>query len=107
MSSFEKIAKPGKITFPDGTLFSNHAKDLIEKLLVRNPSKRLGNMKGKISDICKHKWFASFDWNGLLLGVLEPAFVPVPSQTSLVDDEVDAKCEVCTNTVTSNLLYEL
>jgi hypothetical protein len=91
--SFEKIAKPGKISFPDG-LFSSHAEDLIEKLLVRNPSKRLGNMKGKISDICKHKWFASFDWNGLLLGALKPTFVPELSQNAHCDDVADAECEV-------------
>lgn len=82
---FEKIAA-GKLHFQDG-MFSKNAEDLISKLLVKNPSRRLGNMKGKISDITKHKWFNSFDWHGLVAGSLVPSFIP-PIMTAAEEEAV-------------------
>lgn len=48
----------------------------MSKFLVTNPSKRLGNMKGALGDVMKHKWFGSFDWHGLSSGTLLAPFVP-------------------------------
>ncbi|XP_077416531.1 cGMP-dependent protein kinase 2 isoform X1 [Vanacampus margaritifer] len=39
--------------------------DFIRRLCRGNPAQRLGNMKGGIGDINKHRWFNGFDWAGL------------------------------------------
>jgi len=46
MFSFFSYAKiiSGKISYPE--TFSNSLEDIIAKLCTKNPSKRLGNMKG-------------------------------------------------------------
>ncbi len=70
---YEKIIL-GKVNYPDR--FSKALEDIIAKFLVNNPSKRLGNMKGGVKDIIKHKWFGSFDWQGLLGGTLMAPHIP-------------------------------
>jgi hypothetical protein len=57
--------------------------DIIAKLCTKNPSKRLGNMKGGIADLIKHKWFGSFDWKGLRKGTVAAPFVPDVQATRL------------------------
>jgi serine/threonine protein kinase len=64
----------GKISYPD--TFSTSMEDIIAKLCTKNPSKRLGNMKGGIADLIKHKWFGPFDWKGLRKGTIAAPFVP-------------------------------
>lgn len=54
---YEKIIL-GKVNYPD--MFSKPLEDIVSKLLVNNPSKRLGNMKGGLADVMKHKWFVWF-----------------------------------------------
>lgn len=73
MKVYEKIIS-GKVNYPDS--FSKPLEDLVGKLLAKNPSKRLGNMKGGIADVTKHKWFGSFDWKGLVSGTIVPHYVP-------------------------------
>lgn len=79
MKVYAKIIS-GKISYPD--TFSNPLEDIIAKLCTKNPSKRLGNMKGGIADLVKHKWFGPFDWKGLRKGTIPAPFVP----------EISAKC---------------
>lgn len=38
------------------------SEDLVSKLCSKVPSKRLGNMKGGIMDVKKHKFFGPFNW---------------------------------------------
>lgn len=73
MKVYEKVIT-GKINYPES--FSKAFEELISKFLVKNPSKRLGNMKGGVADIIKHKWFGSFDWQGLLAGTLPAPLLP-------------------------------
>lgn len=73
MKVYEKIIL-GKVDFPPS--FSKALEDIVAKFLVTNPSKRLGNMKGGIADIFKHKWFGSFDWQSLLAGTLPAPHLP-------------------------------
>lgn len=73
MKVYAKIIS-GKISYPDS--FSNPLEDIIAKLCTKNPSKRLGNMKGGIADLVKHKWFGPFDWKGLRKGTIQAPFVP-------------------------------
>jgi hypothetical protein len=41
-------------------------RDLVQKLLVTDRTKRLGNMKGGAGDVKKHKWFKDVDWNDVI-----------------------------------------
>lgn len=59
MVIFEKILQ-AKIRFPRG--FDKTAKSLIKHLLVKDLSKRYGNMKNGVNDIKRHKWFKEVDW---------------------------------------------
>lgn len=59
-NSYTKIIS-GKINYPDG-MFSAVSEDLVSRLCTKVPSKRLGNMKGGIMDVKKHKFFGPFNW---------------------------------------------
>jgi len=50
--------------------FSRSLKDLIVRLLEKNPAKRLGRTQGGIQAIKKHIFFAGFDWQGDILVVM-------------------------------------
>ena len=50
---------------------SDELKDLISKLLVRTPSKRLGSKA-----VRDHQWFKGFDWNALMNRDMKPPFIP-------------------------------
>lgn len=42
--------------------FSSGLSDLISKLLIADPSKRLGRTQVGMQGIINHRWFAGFDW---------------------------------------------
>ena len=44
---------------------SSDAKDLLKKLLVKNPAKRLGT-SGGAEEIKAHPWFSSVDWDDVI-----------------------------------------
>ncbi|KAF1326024.1 Agc protein kinase, partial [Globisporangium splendens] len=67
---FEKIRK-GDLTFPK--YLSVQAKDLLSKLLERDPTKRLGTGPDDAGEIKNHPFFAEIQWDALALGQ-----VPVP-----------------------------
>jgi cGMP-dependent protein kinase len=50
----------GKLSFPKG--FDSDCKELIKKLLVRDPCQRLGMTKGGVQAICDQKWFEEIDY---------------------------------------------
>eukprot|EP00475_Leptophrys_vorax_P027336 TRINITY_DN38991_c0_g1_i1.p1 TRINITY_DN38991_c0_g1~~TRINITY_DN38991_c0_g1_i1.p1 ORF type:complete len:644 (-),score=188.23 TRINITY_DN38991_c0_g1_i1:94-1989(-) len=54
--------------------FSPEAIDLLTKLMVKDPSKRLG--ANGIEEIKQHPWFDPIDWGLLEAGYLDPPFVP-------------------------------
>ena len=54
--------------------FSEVSKDLLSKLLVRNPTKRLGH--NHIDEIKKHEFFDSINWDELLNLKKDPPIVP-------------------------------
>ncbi|CEI87079.1 Putative AGC/PDK1 protein kinase [Rhizopus microsporus] len=60
---FQKI-KNLEYTMPDN--FPEVAKDIIRRLLVKNPRERLG-AGGKIDDIKQHPFFENIDWNNLFI----------------------------------------
>lgn len=51
------------------------ARDLVSKLLEKNPSKRLGN-KNDAEDLKKHPFFAGIDWDALYNKRLEAPLIP-------------------------------
>ena len=44
------------------------ASDIIVSLLEKNPSKRLGNLRGGTEDVMNHRWFRGVDWKLLAKG---------------------------------------
>ena len=72
-----------KIIYP--SWMDENAKDLISKLLIIDPSKRIGNGVNKSDDIRNHPYFSDIDWNKAMKKELEPPFVPK------LEDETDIK----------------
>jgi serine/threonine protein kinase len=70
----------GQINFPKH--FSEHAQDLIRKLLHPKPSKRLGVINGGASLIKKHPFFADLDWD-----LLAARKLPAPIQINIKNTE--------------------
>ena len=54
--------------------FSDDLKDLISKLLVKTPGKRLG--VSSISSLKSHPWFAGLDWCALAARDLRAPYIP-------------------------------
>jgi serine/threonine protein kinase len=75
------------VKFPDperhGIPMSDEAKDIISKLLEKDPKKRLG-YEGGIEEIISHPWFSDVDIDQLLNKQIEPPFIP-----KLSDDLTD------------------
>ena len=72
--------------------FSKNLSDLTRKLLKIYQSKRLGNGKGGTTAIQKHKWFNSFDFEGLIKKELTSPIKPAIGDaldTSNFDDYAD------------------
>ena len=51
-------------------------KDLIKRLLVRVPNRRLGCTQGGAAEVKRHPWFAGFDWDALAARKMRAPFVP-------------------------------
>uniref|UniRef100_A0AC35TQI6 Protein kinase domain-containing protein n=1 Tax=Rhabditophanes sp. KR3021 TaxID=114890 RepID=A0AC35TQI6_9BILA len=72
---FEQLKKYKVISFPR-RLFSVNAKDLITRLLTKNPIERIGSLKGGVQDIKDHPWFEIFDWELLKNKAIPPPLIP-------------------------------
>ena len=70
----------GDIMYPPSDMCAA-ARDLINGLLVREPSQRLGN--DGIADIINHRYFVDMDWNKLVTRSLTPPWTP--TLTNLTD----------------------
>ncbi|ETV86664.1 AGC/AKT protein kinase [Aphanomyces astaci] len=57
--------------------FSEDAKDLLTKLLLKDPAKRLGSGPSGAQEIMDHPFFASIDWDKLLRKEVDAPFKPV------------------------------
>lgn len=66
---------------------SQDAKDLISKLLCKNPAKRLGaNIPKDLQTIKKHRFFRKIDWAKLERRELDPPIVPVVTDPELAEN---------------------
>ncbi len=70
---FEKIMK-AELVFPPG--MSETSKDLLSKLLERDPKKRLGSSGGDALELKQHVFFADIDWKKLEEGNLPAPWAP-------------------------------
>ncbi|CAB9496734.1 activated protein kinase catalytic subunit alpha-1 [Seminavis robusta] len=75
MRLFKKIVQ-GKFAYPASRPVSKAADDLIQRLLQRHQSKRLGNLKGGHVDVQKHPWFSDVDVKKLLKRELRAPWKP-------------------------------
>lgn len=66
---------------------SDEAKDLLSKLLVKDPAQRLGGGERDAKDIKEHPWFSSqnLDWDAIFDKTEKPPYVPNLQN----DDDVD------------------
>nr|VWO95105.1 Vinclozolin resistance protein [Ganoderma boninense] len=53
-----------------------NAKDLMLKLMERDPSKRLGNLAQGVNDVLAHPWFAEVDWKKLMRREIAAPYLP-------------------------------
>mmetsp|Transcript_10771 Transcript_10771/g.14668 ORF Transcript_10771/g.14668 Transcript_10771/m.14668 type:complete len:1045 (+) Transcript_10771:197-3331(+) len=82
-----------QITYPDN--FSASANDLIDKLLARDPNKRLGYVGGGITALKKHSWFKNVDWDALSSYMRDTVPAPGEMQARLKNLEPsDLKSEI-------------
>ena len=94
------------------TYFSVEAKSLLQKLLERDPSKRLGSSEEDALELKRHAWFAKIDWEKLMKKEVEPPFKPFvsgPEDTRNIDKMFtnEAPTETPTqNTLTGNAKNE-
>lgn len=72
------------VKFPDPVKhkipMSEEVKDLISKLLAKDPKDRIGT-EGGVNEILKHPWFEGFDFDKLLKKELEPPMIPKLSES--------------------------
>lgn len=67
-----------------------HAKNLLSKLLIRDPKLRLGSGEKDALEVKEHPFFQDMDWVSLATGKMTPPWVPTIAgslDTSLFDDE--------------------
>ena len=65
----------GAVRFPKKIFISDEAKDIILRLLEKNPKNRLGSQSG-IEEIKKHPFFAKIDFDLLEQKKIEAPFIP-------------------------------
>ena len=71
---FERI-KSSDVKFPEKPKSTPEARDIIRKLLVKDPTQRLGSQKD-VEDLKSHPWFKGFDWEALLARKMPTPFKP-------------------------------
>ena len=89
MDIYQKILR-NRVTYP--AFVSKVARELISKLLVSNPSQRLGSLKRMHRDVSGHSFFKSVDWAVLTRKELKAPYIPKissPTDTSNFDDYED------------------
>jgi protein kinase A len=74
-SLFKRIIE-GSFRFPYRCKASSESKDLIYRLLVQNPSKRLGSLSGGDYDIRSHPWLASLKRFNMITKQIKPPWKP-------------------------------
>ncbi len=75
ISLFRLIIK-GKFAFPKKGVMTYDAEDLIERLLVTNPSRRIGSLAKGERDIYDHDWFEDIRFDKLRRREIKAPWIP-------------------------------
>ena len=70
-----ELIKTSSVKFPKRITLSEDAKDIIKKLLEKDPKKRLGSHKG-IEEIKNHPFFSSIDFDMIVQKKIKAPFIP-------------------------------
>ena len=70
-----------------------NCKDFVSKLLVRNPRKRLGCLKGGAEDVKAHRWYRGMDWGQLREKQVAAPWVPPLEAGNPLDTQMFADIE--------------
>lgn len=73
MKTYENILN-GQIKYPD--YFHKDVLDLLQKLVTKNLSERLGNLQNGTEDVKNHPWFSEVVWERLLSRDIETPYEP-------------------------------
>jgi protein kinase A len=73
MKLYENIMS-GRVKYP--SYFDPLSKDLLQKLLTSDLSKRYGNLKAGSSDIFNHAWFSEVNWERLERREIDAPYIP-------------------------------
>jgi len=71
------LTAPLKFPMVNDKPMSDAARDLLTKLIERDPKKRLGGGPGDGQEVMQHPFFAGIDWKKLARREVPPPFVPV------------------------------
>ena len=71
---YKKIVRDD-VNFRHGVKLSDEGKDLIKKLLCKNPNKRLGNQADSL-EVLSHPWFSDLNWSMLQDKKIPPPIKP-------------------------------
>lgn len=61
---------------------SVEARDLLNQILAKDPSNRIGCRNGGVEELKQHSWFRNINWVMLYNKEIEPPFVPQTSRAS-------------------------
>jgi protein kinase A len=75
VSLFKRIVQV-KYSFPHGGMVHDLAQDLVQRLIVRRQSNRLGCLSRGDSDVRDHMWFSIIDTDRLLKKQIPPPWTP-------------------------------
>ncbi len=64
-----------ELKFKNTINISDDCKDLISKLLIKNPKNRMGAIADSL-EVMNHPWFSDIDWGKLIEKKLQPVFRP-------------------------------
>jgi protein kinase A len=72
--------------------FSRHVRKLVSKLLVKDPTKRLGMLKGRAQDILDHEWFHGINLKKLRAKKIKAPWIP--GQEDNEEEKEDSEAEL-------------
>ncbi|CAD8148565.1 unnamed protein product [Paramecium pentaurelia] len=93
------------VQFPDYVQISDQLKDLIIRLLQKDPDQRLGQ-NGGIVEILTHVWFHDVDFEGIVNQTLQPPYKPEPLKYNFDEEEFNKGDAEFRKQYTFNLQYE-